>query len=52
METLRRSLDWSTTAVGAVETWLQSLKTAICLIRKQKPFSLSSNIQANEEWYC
>ncbi|WP_096595375.1 ATP-binding protein [Calothrix sp. NIES-2098] len=29
MGALMRSLDWSTTAVGAVETWPQSLKTAV-----------------------
>ncbi|MGF1963332.1 MAG: ATP-binding protein [Aulosira sp. DedVER01a] len=29
MAALMRSLDWSTTAVGAVDTWPQSLKTAV-----------------------
>lgn len=32
MGTRMRSHDWSTTAVGAVETWPQSLKTAIRII--------------------
>ncbi len=36
MGTLLRLLDWSITAVGAVETWLH-LKTAIRMIRKQYP---------------
>lgn len=32
MGQLMRSHDWSTTAVGEVETWSQSLKTAIRII--------------------
>ncbi len=32
MGKLMRSLDWSTTAVGEVETWPQSLKTAVRII--------------------
>jgi hypothetical protein len=32
MGELMRSLDWSTTAVGEVETWSQSLKTAVRII--------------------
>ncbi len=32
MAVLMQSLDWSTTPVGAVETWPQSLKTAVRLI--------------------
>ncbi len=32
MGALMRTLDWSTTVVGAVETWPQSLKTAVRII--------------------
>jgi hypothetical protein len=32
MGALMRSLDWSTTAVGAVATWPQSLRTALSIL--------------------